>query len=192
MHDCNNNAWPLPEIDFGPICEINRMLRSDPESLELPTDKQGKRLTDFHHSEVQGWFLLWPGAPVAIGALLLKTEIQARKLDADGFAKVWKGDAIERLRAAIWQAWIEYLPSGPRQLAEQLARQAQAKQALSLEQLPEMAAIDMQVFRHRTERAKAEELAKLQPPASSVRKTAGDSPESSDSTPDPLPIEPSN
>jgi hypothetical protein len=136
--DALNQQWHIPSIGWDPqIKAINRVLREGGADLSLPVGKDGVPLSDFHHPDVQCWFLQWPGAPICLGAILLVEQCQLLKLDATTFGARWRGDAIDRLRAAIWKEWVEYLPHDARALATQIERSVREQRAKAVGHLTE-------------------------------------------------------
>lgn len=127
--------WSLPSLGWRHVQAINRVLRSSGEDLALPKGADGVSLCDLHGVEVQQWLLTYPGAPICLGAILLNDQAEAMQLDAEAFATRWRGDAADRLRAAIWEEWLHYLPSAARTLAAQIDRSVQEMRAKSLTNL---------------------------------------------------------
>lgn len=127
--------WTLPSLGWRHVQAINRVLRSSGEDLALPQGADGVTLCDLHGVEVQQWFLTYPGAPICLGAILLNDQAEAMQLDAEAFATRWRGDAADRLRGAIWEEWLHYLPSAARTLAAQIDRSVQELRATSLTNL---------------------------------------------------------
>jgi len=187
--DASGHSWTVPPIQFRDVLAINAVLREGGEALSLPLNAQGEPLCDLHLPEVQDWFRSWPGAPIAVGAVLLKPLAEALQLSEADFAARWRGEAIDRLREAIWRELIDYFPSSARAVAQQIQQQgdktralAQAKieEALELLTQTRAATIEQQLTRVR------QELATLQTPTTTTgpgpSKRSGDSPDRCDST----------
>ena len=173
--------WDLPELVWADVQAINRQLRQDPVALCLPKIADG-HATDLHSPQVQEWFLTWPGAPIFVGAILLSTQSNSIKIDERGFATRWKGDAADRLRDAIWKAWVEYLPSDAREQSQQIRRSLQARRAVQADLLLQT----IEILEQDGAVMVTESIGKLKSRLAShiQKKTSGDSPDSSESIPD--------
>jgi hypothetical protein len=126
--DAVGTEWTVPDLVFQDVAEINKSLRVDPGSLKLPKTVDDYA-DDFHSPPVQQWFLSWPGAPVFVGCILFASRIKELGIDERGFASRWRGDAIERLRDAIWEAWTQYLPPTAREQSQGIRRTLDAQRA---------------------------------------------------------------
>lgn len=187
--------WQLPPLGWKHVEAINRVLRSGAEDLALPKGADGSHLCDLHGVEVQQWFLTYPGAPICVGAILLERQATSLMLSPEDFATRWRGDAADRLRAAIWEEWISYLPQAARTLAAQIQRSVQEMRAKSIENLGrtfdlliEGGAInqDEKIRAAQVEIQKVKtKLQTMSPADHGASATSGDAPESSDSTPAP-------
>lgn len=179
--------WTVPPIYFGDVQRVNRSLRLGGSEIELPKDpKTGEVLTDWHHPRVQEWFLVWPGAPVLVGAILL--ERQAADYTDREFATCWRGDACDRLREAIWKEWVEYLPSQARALAKQIERSITEQRANAAQHLSETFTLLIEsgqlALDQTLENARAE-LERLRSRTTGPNATAGSTVEPSGSIPAP-------
>lgn len=182
LTDNMGTKWELPELVYEDVLAINRELRKDPVALCLPKTADG-HATDLHSPQVQEWFLTWPGAPVFAGALLLAAQAKSIGVNARGFAKLWKAEAVDRLRDAIWEAWIEYLPKQAREQSQQIRRSLEARRAVQSELLLET----IELLEKDGSVMVTEAIGKLKTKLAShiQRTTSGDSPDSSGSTPAP-------
>jgi hypothetical protein len=173
--------WNVPDLVFQDISAINRLLREDPATLKLPKTADGYA-DDFHSPAVQQWFLAWPGAPVFVGCIVLAAKIKDLGIDERGFASRWRGDASDRLRDAIWEAWLQYLPPTAREQSQRIRRSLEAQRATQADLLLQT----IEILEESRGEMVGEGIRKLKaalrshiPPTSS-----GDSPEISDSIPD--------
>lgn len=184
LKDNMGMIWQLPELVWADVQAINKHLRLDPVALCLPKLVDGYA-TDLHSPQVQQWFLTWPGAPIAVGAILLSAQADAIKLDARGFATRWRGDAVDRLREAIWEAWIEYLPSQAREHSQTIRRSLEAQRAVQSDLLLQTITLleeDGQVMVTESIQKLKDKL-KERLVSRIAKKPSGDSPDSSESIP---------
>lgn len=132
--DCMGTEWTVPDLVFDDVLAINRELRKDPAALKLPKTVDGYA-DDFHSPPVQQWFLSWPGAPVFAGCILFSSRIKELGIDERGFASRWRGDAVERLKDAIWEAWLQYLPPTAREQSRGIRKTLDVQRATQAEVL---------------------------------------------------------
>jgi len=179
--DAVGTEWTVPDLVFQHITDINKALRQDPGSLKLPKTVDGYA-DDFHSPPVQQWFLSWPGAPVFVGCVLFDARIKALGIDERGFASRWRGDAIERLRDAIWEAWTQYLPPTARGQSQGIRRTLDAQRATQAAVLIQTIEILEETRPELIDEAARKLRKALQ---SRIQPTSsGDSPESSESIPE--------
>ena len=176
--DAMGMEWTIPDLVFDDVLAINRSLRQDPNALKLPKTVDGYS-DDFHSPQVQQWFLTWPGAPVFVGCVLFASRIKELGLDERGFALRWRGDAVDRLRDAIWEAWLLYLPPEARERSQRIRRTLDAQRATQAAVLIQTIEILEESRPQLVEEAgrKLKEALRSRIPASS----SGSSPEISDS-----------
>lgn len=188
--DANERPWSIPVLTWVHVRQVNAALRQAGDDLLLPRDKAAQPIWDWHRPEVQQWFLGWPGAPVFIAALLLADQSQLQQLDEAAFASRWRGDALDRLRDALWQEFVAYLPTDARALATQIERSITEQRANAAGKLVEtfdlliatnVLALDQTLGTARSKllQIKADQVAR------GPNGTSGGSPVGSDSTPAP-------
>jgi len=172
IHDAKSNSWTVPTITWAHVREVNAVLRNAGVDLCLPQHSETKEvLWDWHLPSVQQWLLSWPGAPVCLAAVLLDTP---KGIDPKEFAGLWVGDAGDRLREAIWQEWVHYLPQAARALAVETERSVRELRANAMSHLEETfrLLVEAGVLKMEQEIAKARKLLAEHGPSG----TSGDSP----------------
>ena len=179
--DAMGTEWTVPELVFDDVLAINRELRKDPAALKLPKTVDGYA-DDFHSPPVQQWFLSWPGAPVFVGCILFSARIKALGIDERGFAGRWRGDAVERLKDTIWEAWLQYLPPAAREQSQGIRRTLDAQRATQAAVLIQTIEILEESRPHLIDEAAKKLKAALRSRIQST--SSGESEESSDSIPD--------
>lgn len=131
--DAYGREWLIPALTWDDLRRINKVIRDAAAELPLPRDQQGQPVWDLHHPQVQQWFHNWTPAAIIVATVLLGDQAKALKLDEIQFAAGWRGDPLDRLRDAIWQEFILYLPPSARGPAEELRKTLTAQRALQLQ-----------------------------------------------------------
>lgn len=179
--DAMGTEWTVPDLVFQDVTEINKALRVDPGSLKLPKTVDGYA-DDFHSPPMQQWFLSWPGAPIFVGCILFAARIKALGIDERGFASRWRGDAADRLKDALWEAWIAYLPPTARGQAQGIRKTLDAQRATQAAVLIQTIEIleetSPQLINESARKLREALRSRMQPTSS------GDTPESSESIPE--------